>query len=110
MGGKYDVSRALPLNRSGDVFFSEKIDVKITAMALSQFNDYPCLEAKNLHQLVSLALKGDDFTGVEVVGKFPTKDEAAEFGVKLGGVVWLPQYPVTWYQAYLNNFKNKNIN
>ena len=27
--GKSEVSRALPLNRSGDVFFSDKIDVKV---------------------------------------------------------------------------------
>jgi len=94
-------SRALPLDRHGDVFFSSKVDSKIERMARAvDIDDYSTLEAKLLQQIISLIGRGDQLEEIEVVGKFPDRQEAAKFKIPEGTVSWIPQIELAWWPKY----------
>jgi len=127
--GRESGSRALPINRIGSVFFSDKKDKKVSAMGKAYgLYDYSSIEAALLYKVVSLILLDEDeeddgdgedkedteeedeekFDELEVLGRCATKEDAVKLKICEGTVAWIPtKDDITWYPDYSVAIKQK---
>lgn len=106
--GKESSTRAVPVKRKGDVYFNNDIESgseeKKLLMAMGWTADkdhFSTLEAKLLHLAVVCALENEDFEELEIVGKFPSQEEAIKYKIAKGEIDWLPTVDdLPWYQNF----------
>jgi len=105
--GKHSSRRALPTARRGYVAFTEEVDAEcIEHEKLSQMgwcksmDDYSALEYKLLLQAVSCVTE-NNLKELEVIGKFPSNQEAIKYKLEKGKIAWMPTDNLPWFEAFM---------
>jgi len=106
--GKDSPTRAIPVRRKGDVYFTNDVEPGSTehetlmAMGWAPDKDhFSTMEAKLLHHAVVCALDYEEFKELEIVGKFPSQEEAIRYKIGIGEIGWLPTADdLPWYEKF----------
>jgi len=119
--GQESLTRAMPLERMGAVYFSDESahtseqHKRLVKMGMaSDFDDYPTIESKLLKKIISLVLDDDlgmaDNLGViEIIGKYPTKEEARKWKRKEGEINWIPtNAELSWWDSFSGQKQNQS--
>jgi len=90
INGKESAARALPITRKNEVYFTENESALILKMRRPWSMDmYTDLESQALLDLLNLVLQKESLESLEVVGRFPTRDEADRLKIAFDSPTWL---------------------